>query len=127
MLENEKRATDLNRQRMVLLQKVQTLQKLLSNSRSSLRAVGDKVGWLARGRQRVCSAADVAVGGVAWLQAKELQGEVLFRTTVINKQVESINKVRAQVNQGQRSTVTRQLPALAVVVCWGLEALCWCD
>lgn len=37
---------------------------------------------------------------VVWraLQAKELQGEVLFRTTVINKQVESINKVRAQVH-----------------------------
>jgi hypothetical protein len=27
-------------------------------------------------------------------QAKELEGEVMFRTTVMNKQVESINKVR---------------------------------
>lgn len=43
MLENEKRAADLSRQKMALTQKVQQLTKLLANSKSSLKAVGNKV------------------------------------------------------------------------------------
>lgn len=43
MLENEKRAADLSRHKLALTHKVQQLTKLLANSKSSLKAVGNKV------------------------------------------------------------------------------------